>query len=130
MTTNKSIRYWIILLLLFVFALVTYNYVYQDHRNIETEKPDFMTSSIILSHEFLNNSMESETKYLNKTIVVSGIISEINQNNLTLKDNVFCQFNNTIDQSLKVKSEIEIKGRVIGYDDLLELIKLDQCVIE
>lgn len=130
MTTNKNIRYWIILLSFLILVLVGHNYVYQGHRNIETEKPDYTTSSIILSHEFLNNSIESEKKYLNRAIVVSGIISEINQNNLTLNDNVFCQFNNAINQPLKVKSEIEIKGRVIGYDDLLEQIKLDQCIIK
>jgi hypothetical protein len=30
---------------------------------------------------------------------------------------------------LKVGQEIEIKGRMIGYDDLLEEIKLDKTVI-
>jgi len=30
---------------------------------------------------------------------------------------------------LNIATQITIKGRVIGFDDLLEQIKLDQCFI-
>ena len=121
---------WKILIILIILSIIAYLYIYKDHRNIETEKPIFIVTANSIGSEFSNTSLKSEKKYLNKTIVISGVISEINQNNLTLNDAVFCQFNKSINQTLKVKSEIEIKGRVIGYDDLLEQIKLDQCVIE
>ncbi|AUP80823.1 OB-fold protein [Flavivirga eckloniae] len=120
---------WITLIILIAFGIITYQYIYQDHRDIETEKPDFVVTAHAIGEEFANASLESEKKYLNKTIIISGVISEVNQNSLTLNDLVFCQFNNAIDRSLKITSKIEIKGRVIGYDDLLEQIKLDQCVI-
>lgn len=120
---------WIILIIIIIaLGVITYQYVYKDHRNIEAEKPAFIVTANSIGLEFTNSSLESEKKYLNKTIVVSGIISEVNQNDLTLNDHVFCQFNNSI-EALKVISKIKIKGRVIGYDDLLEQIKLDQCVI-
>ncbi|GAA3653977.1 OB-fold protein [Flavivirga jejuensis] len=121
---------WKILIILIGLCTIAYLYVYKDHRNIETEKPSFIVTADSIGLEFSNILLESEKKYLNKTIIVSGIISEINQNNLTLDETVFCQFNNSIDQYQKVASKIKVKGRVIGYDDLLEQIKLDQCTIE
>jgi hypothetical protein len=119
----------IILIILILLAVLGYNYIYQDHRDIKTEKVDYAVSSSSISLEFSNNPSESESKYLNKTIVVSGNISEINENNLTLNEQVFCQFIECINASIKLNSEIKIKGRLIGYDDLLELVKLDQCNI-
>jgi hypothetical protein len=119
----------IIFIILILLAVLGYNYIYQDHRDIKTEKVDYAVSSSSISLEFSNNPSESESKYLNKTIVVSGNISEINENNLTLNEQVFCQFIEGINASIKLNSEIKIKGRLIGYDDLLELVKLDQCNI-
>ncbi|GAA3598554.1 hypothetical protein Q4Q39_19915 [Flavivirga amylovorans] len=120
----------IILILLVIVCAVAYLYIYKDHRNIETEIPVFVVTANSIGSEFSNASLKSEKKYLNKTIIVSGVVSEINQNNLTINDKIFCQFNNVISFPIKIGSEIKIKGRVIGYDDLLEQIKLDQCIIE
>ncbi|WP_303316000.1 hypothetical protein Q4Q34_13335 [Flavivirga abyssicola] len=121
---------WIILIILICFCIGAYLYIYKDHRNIETEAPVFVVTANSIGSEFSKGSLKSEKKYLNKTIIVSGIISEINQNDLTINDKIFCQFSKILKQSLKIGSEIKIKGRVIGYDDLLEQIKLDQCIIE
>lgn len=119
----------IVLIILILVAFLGYNYIYQDHRDIKTEKEDYTVTSSFISLEFSNNLSESESKYLNKTIIVSGNISEINENNLTLNEQVFCQFKEGINSSIKLNTEIKIKGRLIGYDDLLEQVKLDQCNI-
>jgi hypothetical protein len=107
----------------------SYNYLYQDHRNIETEKAEQRTTSQKIEKEFMMDAVKSEQKYLNKTIEVSGIISEINKNNLTLDEHILCVFGNPIDSIIKTNSNIKIKGRVIGYDDLFEQVKMDQCLI-
>ena len=117
----------IILILILLLAIAGYNYLYQDHRDIEKEHPEFTVSSGSIHEEFAQNFNDSEQKYSDKTILISGIISELNQNYVTLNEKVFCQFNTTIDQSLELNSKVYIKGRFIGYDDLLEQIKLDQC---
>jgi hypothetical protein len=119
----------IILILILVLAIAGYNYLYQDHRDIEKEHPEFTVSSNSIHEEFAQNFNVSEQKYNDKTILISGIISELNQNDVTLSDKIFCQFNTAIEQYLKLNSKVKIKGRIIGYDDLLELIKLDQCMI-
>ncbi len=122
-------RKWFILIVVLLLALVVYNYVYQDHRNIEKETAVASISSTVISNEFTQNSTESERKYLNKTVEISGFITESNINDLTLDDKVFCQFEDNIYKSFKINSKLKIKGRCIGYDDLLEQVKLDQCSI-
>lgn len=119
-------RKWIVLILLIAIGVVAYNYIYQDHRDIESEEAKFVLTSIDISNEFSINPSVSENKYLNKTIEVNGTITELNDYDLTLDDKIFCQFNSKIKIDSKV---VTVKGRFIGYDELLEQVKLDQCNI-
>lgn len=109
-------------------AYIAYNYVYKDHRDIINETAAFSMSSVDISNEFEINPSEAEIKYLNKTIEISGTISDLNTSQITLDSKVFCQFDNPI-SNVETEQEIIIKGRFIGYDDLLKEIKLDQCNI-
>ena len=123
-------RKWIIILVIIIIAAIFgYNYIYQDHRDIEKETAEFSMTSSEVATKFSENSTEAEQTFLNKTIEISGVISEVNSNDLTIDDNVFCQFSNEIKEPIEINSKIKIKGRVIGYDDLLEQVKLDQCAI-
>ncbi|WP_452223407.1 OB-fold protein [Lacinutrix chionoecetis] len=123
-------KLWIAILLIATIVIVGYNYIYKEHRNISSERADHTISSTSLSNDFINDTNNSESKYLNKTIEVTGIISEINENDITLNDIVFCNFASGVNtKSLKLKTPVTIKGRCIGYDDLLEQVKLDQCTI-
>jgi len=119
----------ILVLIIIVGVIIAYNYIYQDHRDIESEKSEFSLTSTELSNEFSTTQSESEKKYLNKTIEVIGTISELNQDNMTLNNTIVCLFNNLPQQSLAIDLNVKIKGRFIGYDDLLEQIKLDQCTV-
>jgi len=122
-------KWSIIVLILIITAIISYNYIYQDHRSIETETAEFIMTSQVIENEFSLNIKSAEAKYLNKTVEISGLVSEINSTDITLDDKVFCQFSETIESSVKNSSNLKIKGRVIGYDDLLEQVKLDQCTI-
>lgn len=122
-------RKWILILAIIVIAFIGYNYVYHDHREISEEAATFHLSSIGLSNEFQINPQVSETKYHDKTIQVSGYISEVSTNFIILNSLVFCQFNDLQKKELQINQEVTIKGRFIGYDDLLEQVKLDQCHI-
>ncbi|MGA0283101.1 MAG: hypothetical protein ACO3M5_00175 [Saprospiraceae bacterium] len=64
----------------------------------------------------------------NKIVQISGIITEINEEGILLNHNIYCQ----LDEKLTNMAEydlITLKGRVIGYDELLEETKLNQCII-
>lgn len=123
-------RNWIALIIvLIITTVIGYNYVYQDHRDIESEQTEFTMSSVEINQLFSKNSVAAEQKFLNKTIEVSGLITDINSNDITIDDTIFCQFSNNLETSLNKNEKVKIKGRVIGYDDLLEQVKLDQCSI-
>jgi len=124
---RKRISIIAILIILFVIG---YNYLNQDHRDINNEVAKYETNTVDIASSFLKNVNQAEEKYLNSTIEVTGNITEINSNSITLDDKVFCQFTETLEHILDANTQVKIKGRVIGYDDLLEQVKLDQCTIK
>ena len=78
--------------------------------------------------EFIDNSKQAEYKYLNQTITVSGVITSFNTENIMINNKIFCKFDNIVNK-ININDSIVVKGRCIGYDELLEEIKLDQCSI-
>ena len=60
---------------------------------------------------------------------MSGIVTAIGSKSVTISNKIYCQFE-TLNSDLKVNDSIAVKGRCIGFDDLLEEIKLDQCSIK
>ncbi|OUR93309.1 hypothetical protein A9Q87_05000 [Flavobacteriales bacterium 34_180_T64] len=122
-------RKWIVIVIVLIIGILLYNYIYQDHRDIAKEDTEFVRSSISILNEFSIDIETSERKYLNKVIEVHGNISCLNTNSITLNESVFCQFTFTIDKQIIKDTQINIKGRFIGYDDIIDQIKLDQCTI-
>jgi len=119
-------------ILLFVFTLclffLGYNYLFPDHRTINQEEALFNVEASILFDEFIDNSKQAEYKYLNQTITVSGVITSFNPENIMINNKIFCKFD-TIMTEININDSTVVKGRCIGYDELLEEIKLDQCSI-
>jgi|TARA_B110000971_G_scaffold81897_1_gene83996 hypothetical protein len=119
----------IIFSLILVFGIIiAYNYMYPDHRSISEETVSYTLDADSLFNEFTEDSQQAELKYLDQTIIVSGVITSINANSVTISNKIYGQFE-TLNSDLKVNDSIAVKGRCIGYDDLLEEIKLDQCSI-
>jgi hypothetical protein len=119
----------IIFSLILVFGIIiAYNYMYPDHRSISEETVSYTLDADSLFNEFTEDSQQAELKYLDQTIIVSGVITSINANSVTISNKIYGQFE-TLNSDLKVNDPIAVKGRCIGYDDLLEEIKLDQCSI-
>ncbi|MFK7781676.1 OB-fold protein [Psychroserpens sp.] len=118
-----------ILVALTIIFILGYNYIYQDHRDTNSASAFFEVDTNAISSSFSKNMTNAESIYLNNTIEITGHVSESDKNSITLEGKVFCQFSNDINQELALNSNIKIKGRVIGYDDLLEQVKLDQCTI-
>lgn len=96
-------------------------------RNLETENSAFVVSSSTIYDEFLSNPELSTTKYLNKAIEISGKVSAYENNLVTLDGKISCLLKTN--EKVVLNTSIVIKGRVTGFDDLLEELKLDQCII-
>ena len=127
-------KWTIVLILIFVLiaGYLLYSYVYQSHRDIASEKGVFTVTVDVIYQEFKTDEQKANVKYLDKTIDVYGKISSIDseENTIVLDDKMFAVFKDKMPANLKVASEIKIKGRFIGYDDLLGELKMDQCVME
>jgi hypothetical protein len=125
---SKKVKLLIGLIAIVVAGYFVYNYIMTGGaRDIQTEKSEFTMSATEVFSEFLNNSEKATAKYLNKTVEISGKVTNVGENVITLDDKVSCQLQ--VAQKVAIVSEVNIKGRVTGYDDLLEELKLDQCII-
>jgi hypothetical protein len=123
---------WVVLLVLLIIAgFVGYNYLYKDHRDISSEEASFSIGVATLDKDFKENEASANAKYLDQTITVSGKISEIDleANALVIDGTLFAGFSEPITTDFKKDENVKIKGRFIGYDELLEEFKMDQCTI-
>jgi hypothetical protein len=125
---SKRVKFLIGLIVIVAIGYFGYNYIMTaGARDIQTEESEFTTSATAIFSEFSNNTEIATKKYLNKTVQVSGKVTTIGEDVITLDEKVSCQLQ--VSKSVAVGSQIIIKGRVTGYDDLLEELKLDLCLI-
>ncbi|WP_140485463.1 OB-fold protein [Flavobacterium sp. GSA192] len=126
---NKKIRYGILILL--VAAIAIYNYTYQEHRDISSEKATYTISIPTLKKEFATNDSLAFAKYQDQTIELTAKITTIDTENkaVILDNKVFATFNDSLPKDIVSGKKIKIKGRFLGYDELLEEFKIDQSSI-
>ncbi len=125
---NKKILIISVSVLLIVFvAAVGYNYVmHGGARNLSNEDTAFSIKSKVIIDEFSTQTDVSTKKYLDKAIAISGTITSVNGNEVILDNSIICNLKDA-DATLKVNQSVTLKGRLVGFDDLMEEIKLDQC---
>lgn len=118
------------ILILIVGLFVAYKYLYHEHRDIATETAAFSVSVNQLLKEFTEDETKANSKYLDKSIEIKGKITSVDATNKTivLDEKVFVILINSL--NAKLNDEVSVQGRLIGYDSLLEEIKLDQAQIK
>ena len=97
-------------------------------RNISSEDSAFKVTSKSISDEFAGRMDAANKKYLEKAIEISGKITSVSATAVTIDNNIICNLT-TPDASLKIDQTVSAKGRVVGYDELMGELKLDQCTI-
>lgn len=108
-----------------------YLYLYKEHRNIEEETADYVVNITRLQKEFIFNDSLAHTKYQDKTIELTARITAIDSESIgiVLDDKVFATFKDSLPQNIANGKSLKIKGRFLGYDELLEVFKIDQCSV-
>jgi hypothetical protein len=125
---DKKLKGVTIVLVILIVGFFSYNYIMTGGgRDLEKEKSEFKISAVAIFGEFSKNSEMATTKYLNKAVDISGKVTSVKENVITLDEKVSCQL--LVSEKVEINSQVKIKGRVTGYDDLLEELKLDQCLI-
>lgn len=126
---NKRKYILLFLVVGIVIALLAYNYLYKDHRDISSEKAAFKVTTTEIVSEFNEDAEKATSKYLDKTIQITGKVKEIDSDSFLLDSDILCYADSTTISSLSKNLDVSVKGRFIGYDELLENIKIDQVSI-
>ncbi|WP_431242209.1 OB-fold protein [Flavobacterium sp. P21] len=118
-----------IVLAIGLIAFFGYNYImHGGARNLANEKTDFTTTSASITAEFMSDLEAANKKYLENAVAIKGKITAVNAKEVILDGTIICNFKNQ-DLSIKEGQIVTVKGRIIGYDDLMGEVKLDQCFI-
>lgn len=107
------------------------SYYYIMHggaRDISSEETAYTVSSKDINTEFSSDLENSNKKYLEKAVAISGTITNLNDSLVILDNTILCSLKN-IDSQIKKNQAVVVKGRIVGYDDLMGELKLDQCFI-
>ena len=118
--TSKRIFSFMVLILM---AIGLYYYAYKDHRDIANEGAVFTGKAVALKDSIVQNN----EAFLNQTLAVSGEVTFIEGNSITLDDVLMAQFENS--PTVQLNQQLTLKGRCIGFDDLFDVVVLDQATI-
>lgn len=121
---------WIFIgVILIILAFGLYKYIYKSHRDINSEEATYSKTVSEVYTAFKANDSLANATYLDKTIEVRGIVTGIDaaNNMITVDEKLSARFSGKITEDINLKDSVILKGRVVGFDDLLEEIQLDQC---
>lgn len=124
---NRRTLFFIVGCILAILLVILYKTVYPEPRNIAAQRVDFNIPASELVHEMALT--ETAKKYGDKVVQTFGSITAINGNVITLETDVVVTLLDGSKLDLEKGDSITVKGRCIGYDDLLEEVKLDQASI-
>lgn len=110
-----------------LIAIVGFSSVYYvfngGARDLASEETAFSVTSQSILAEFAQNPQNK--KYLDKAVVISGTVTAISPTEVTLDGSIICGLS-VADSTIQKHQKIIVKGRVVGFDDLMGELKLDQ----
>jgi len=107
-----------------------YGFLFKEARNIESETPDYTITAVKLLEDYNTNPKKADSLYLNKTIEIVGRVTKETDSVITLENTVFCLFTQKLkNKSANTITRVKVKGKCIGYDELFQEVKLDQCTL-
>lgn len=112
-----------------LLGCMAYLYLYQEHRNIQEEDALFNTTSLELIKEYQSNVETTSAKYLDKIIKIEGMVTDVEKDNFTMDHIILCYTDSITIRRVEIGAPLKVKGRSIGYDELLETIKIDFTTI-
>lgn len=127
---KKSLIIGIVLSLVAISAFLVYNYTFNSaHRDIAQEKAEITLSAEKIQKDFLENETIAITTYLDKVVEISGEITSVDGNEIILNDRVVIGFSSQDSPEILEGASVTMKGRCLGYDELLEMVKIDQATL-
>ena len=132
---NRKLKFRLglgVVLVMISAIVVLYFYVYQSHRDIDAEQAAFETSVSELSQRFRNNPDSSTVTYADQTISIYGNVTalDLKQNTITLDNKLIATTSKEEINRATTGELVPLTGRFIGYDELFNELRMDQCTIE
>ena len=125
--SKKNKLFVLVMLAITSIGFTFYQYSFKPPVKISEKKIDFVGSST----ELLNKIQKEGNQWQDKVVIISGKITKLDSQGIMISPNIYCQFLGSIfSKKIQLNDTISVKGRVIGYDDLFEELKLDQCLIQ
>ena len=82
------------------------------------------------ANEFNYLVTDNLSHWISKVVQITGKATQVTQDGILLNGSIYCQFENSQDiQSITKNQNIVIKGKLVGFDELLMETKLNQCII-
>jgi hypothetical protein len=107
------------------FLFTVAKIMYAPHEKTEDIESAFSGQA----SDFISKIGTDSTLVAGMTIEISGVLTAVGDSTASLNNNIFCQFSGEKNK-LKVGENVLVKGRFIGYDDLMEEVKLDKCILK
>ncbi|WP_111684472.1 OB-fold protein [Winogradskyella tangerina] len=127
---RKKLIILAILIVALISAAFVYNYVFNgEHRNIAEEEVSIQIAAEEIFAEFQADETIATSKYLDKVVAITGEISLVETSALSLNDIIQVSFIEGTMPDVKLKNTVTVKGRCVGYDELLEMVKIDQASV-
>ena len=119
-------KWWLLLIVLVIGGFSAYKYAYKPHATTESLEVSFQGNA----SNFLTKVSSNSKEWLNKAVLLEGKVTSVDAEGIVLNDQVYCQFKEGDKISAKESDVITVKGVVIGYDDLLEELKINNCILK
>ena len=119
-------------LLFFIAFFGTVFFVYnKPHKDFSNAKADMTIDATKLYEHYQDDLSNANLMFLDKILMVNGIVTELNSNLIIVGGNVVCALDSSyvLDTGIKLDDKISVKGRCIGYDDLFGEVRIDHCFI-
>ncbi len=98
-------------------------------RVIANEKAAFLIPADELQYFFANNEEVASQKYMDQVLEVSGEVTEVEGKSIVLDNRVLVNFLTDTQNGAYEGEELVIKGRCVGFDELLLQVRIDQAEI-
>ncbi len=123
-----------IVMAILVVGLITGFVVYKkvinpEQRQISKEVTEFTMDAEDLQFYFLNDPEAATLKYIDKVVETYGTVTEVGPNFIVMEGKVQANLLEGNKQHIKVGDIVKTKGRCIGFDEFLLLVKIDQVTI-
>lgn len=117
--------------LFLITGIAIYLYSYKNHRDIESETADYVVTVDGLEKEFTSNDSLATLKYQGKIIELSALVTiiDVETKSIVIGEKIFATFKDSLPKGITIGKELKIKGRFLGYDELLQEFKIDQSSV-